>query len=68
MKKLLSFLACMMLGALPGFAYGTEDYYALSYARMSYINGDVFIQRAGDMGYEEGTVNLPIVENDKLGT
>jgi len=68
MKKLLSFLACLMLGALPGFANGTDDYYANSYARMSYVNGDVFIQRAGDMGYEEGTVNLPIVEKDQLGT
>lgn len=68
MKKLLSFLVCLMLGALPGLAYETDDYYAYSYARMSYVNGDVFIQRAGDMGHEEGTVNLPIVENDKLGT
>ncbi len=68
MKKLLSVLTCLMLGALPGFASETDDYYAYSYARMSYVNGDVFIQRAGDMGYEEGAVNLPLVENDKLGT
>jgi len=68
MKKLLSFLGCLMLGSLPVLADETNDYYAYSYARMSYVNGDVFIQRAGDMGFEEGTVNLPIVENDKLGT
>jgi hypothetical protein len=69
MRKLLlitiGFLLC-----LPLFVYsdnGTE-YYDYSFARMSYVTGDVFIERAADMGYEQGTVNLPVVENDKLGT
>jgi len=45
-----------------------EEYYSYSFARLNYVKGDVFIQRAEDMGYEEGTVNLPIVAGDKLGT
>ena len=46
----------------------SEGYYSYSYARLSYVKGDVFIQRAADSGYEEGVVNLPVVEGDKLGT
>jgi len=45
-----------------------EEYYSYSFARLNYVKGDVFIQRAEDMGYEEGTVNLPVVVGDKLGT
>jgi hypothetical protein len=50
------------------FSYQEEEYYAYSFARLNYVQGDVFIQRAEDQGYEEGTVNLPIVRGDKLGT
>lgn len=59
-----------LLLCLPLFAYSDSraEYYDYSFARMSYVTGDVFIERASDMGYEQGTVNLPIVENDKLGT
>lgn len=62
---ILSFLIC-----LPLFVYSDNgaEYYDYSFARMSYVTGDVFIERADDMGYEQGTVNLPIVVNDKLGT
>ncbi len=49
-------------------AQETEGYYAYSYARLSYVNGDVFIQRASDLGYEKGEVNLPLIQGDKLGT
>lgn len=72
MKKLVGFFVCLVV-CFP-FVYGAQapetgnDYYANSYARLSYVNGDVFIQRAGDLGYEEGIVNLAIVEGDKLGT
>jgi hypothetical protein len=45
-----------------------EGYYAYSYARLSYVNGDVVVERAGDLGTEQGVVNLALVEGDKLGT
>jgi len=39
-----------------------------SFARLSYLTGNIYIQRATDLGYEEGTVNMPISEGDRLGT
>jgi len=62
---IVGFLLC-----LPLFIYSNSDteYYDYSFARMSYVTGDVFIERAADMGYEQGIVNLPVVENDKLGS
>ncbi|MCJ7565781.1 MAG: FecR domain-containing protein [Candidatus Aminicenantes bacterium] len=39
-----------------------------SFARLSFINGNAYIQRAADLGYEEGQVNMPIAEGDRIGT
>ena len=39
-----------------------------SFARLSFITGDTYIQRATDLAYEEGVVNMPIAEGDRLGT
>lgn len=68
MKKLLTFAAIFMLCFPLAFSFQSSDFYDDSIARMSYVKGDVFIQRASDMGYEEGSVNLPLIEGDKLGT
>jgi len=68
MRKTLIFIA--MFAFFVSFLSSSEEegYYSYSYARLSYVKGDVFIQRAADLGYEEGVVNLPVVEGDKLGT
>jgi hypothetical protein len=68
MRKTAIFLT--MFAFLVPFLFSSEsgDYYSYSYARLSYVKGDVFVQRSADLGYEEGTVNLPVVEGDKLGT
>ena len=67
MKRLCVLIGC--LGLLASFAFSSEEEaYSYSYARLSYVRGDVFVERAEDLGYEEGTVNLPLVEGDKLGT
>ncbi len=68
MRKLAIIIYCLALCGAFGFSSPQEEYYASSFARLSYVKGDVFFQRAEDMGYEEGTVNLPVVEGDKLGT
>jgi hypothetical protein len=69
MKKHAFIILCVVLCASIGFASPQEqEYYGNSFARLNYVKGDVYIQRAEDLGYEEGTVNLPIVEGDKLGT
>jgi hypothetical protein len=39
-----------------------------SVARMSYVEGKTFVQRASDLGYEEGVLNMPVSEGDRLGT
>ena len=67
MKRLCVLIGC--LGLLASFALSSEEEaYSYSYARLSYVKGDVFVERAEDLGYEEGVVNLPLVEGDKLGT
>lgn len=62
-------ILCLALFVSTGFSLPQEgEYYDYSFARLNYVNGDVYVQRAEDMGYEEGTVNLPIVEGDRLGS
>jgi len=39
-----------------------------SFARLSYVSGNTYVQRASDLGYEEGVVNTPVAEGDRLGT
>ncbi len=39
-----------------------------SVARMSFVTGKAFIQRASDLGYEEAALNMPISEGDRIGT
>jgi hypothetical protein len=68
MRKLANIIFCLVLCGISGFSYPQNEYDGNSFARLSYVKGDVFFQRAEDMGYEEGTVNLPVVEGDKLGT
>jgi len=60
--------ACFVF--LYGFALSSSEgeYYSYSYSRLSYVNGDVYIQRTGDMGYEQGVVNLVLIQGDKIGT
>ncbi len=67
MKKILNCLLTVAFLVPFSFAQGNSDYYEDSYARMSYVNGDVFIQRAEDLGYEEGVVNLVLIQGDKIG-
>lgn len=68
MRKVTLCLAAALF-LVPVTAQGeTEGYYGYSFARLSYVRGDVFIQRTSDLGYEKGEVNLAVVEGDKLGT
>ena len=68
MKKIMT-LAILAAVAVPFLAFGqSEEYYDRSYTRLSYVQGDVYIQRAQDLGYEQGEVNLVVTAGDKLGT
>jgi len=39
-----------------------------SFARLRYISGNAYIQKAAEQGFEDGVVNMPIEEGDRLGT
>ncbi len=67
MRKLTAFVFCLAFFSALVFSSQEEEYYGYSYARLNYVKGDVYIQRAEDLGHEEGVVNLPIVQGDKLG-
>jgi hypothetical protein len=68
MRKITLLSAFLAFFVAFAFSSSEEEYYSYSYARLSYIKGDVYIQRAEDLGYESGTINLPVVKGDKLGT
>ena len=39
-----------------------------SVARLSFVSGKAFVQRASDLGFEEGALNMPVSEGDRIGT
>jgi len=45
-----------------------HDYSNRSFARLSYITGNTFIQNISDLAYEEGIINRPVIEGDRVGT
>lgn len=68
-KGLVTAAVLLVLGFVPlAGQEGDAQYYADSYARLSFVRGDVFVQRTSDLGYEKGEVNLALVQGDKLGT
>jgi len=67
MKKTAGMLA-VFLFILSTLSAEEPKYTNSSFARLSYITGNTYIQRAADLGYEEGVVNMPITEGDRLGT
>jgi hypothetical protein len=36
--------------------------------RLSFVEGKIFVQRASDLGFEEGALNMPITEGDRIAT
>jgi hypothetical protein len=68
MRKIIILTAALLVLA-PLAMFGQSDgYYDRSYVRMSYVQGDVFVQRGQDLGYEQGEVNLVVIAGDKIGT
>src|SRR4030066_1831561 len=69
MMRQASLLAIAFIVSIPlGLMAQDEGYYPYSYARLSYVNGSVYVQRTSDLGYEKGEVNLALVQGDKMGT
>ncbi len=72
MKKAIllavAFLVCIPLGLLAQSDTPSDGYNAASFARLTFVNGEVFVQRTSDLGTERGEVNMALVQGDKLGT
>lgn len=75
MRKLLMIMLSVLL--LNTFAFSDypdqEEFQAKYYdnakvLRFKYTQGEAFVQRSYDEGFEEATVNLPIFEKDRVGT
>lgn len=67
MKKMVVFFSAFLIFLSPSLAEETE-YTNNSFARLSFLTGSTYIQKAADLGYEEAVVNMPISEGDRLGT
>ena len=81
MKKTLIVAAAILLAAAGVYAQEAQapgpqntqeikdaKYTNESIARLSFVEGKVFVQRASDLGFEEGALNMPISEGDRIGT
>jgi hypothetical protein len=81
MKKTLIIAAAILLTVAGVYAQETQapspqntqeikdaKYTNESIARLSFVEGKVFVQRASDLGFEEGALNMPISEGDRIGT
>ncbi len=67
MKKAALFALWAVLGFSLIYA-GEKDYTEQSFARLNFLSGRAYVQRAADLGFEEGVVNMPIAEGDRFNT
>jgi hypothetical protein len=67
MKKIAILAALLLLFLTISYAQDPE-YTNNSVARLSYVNGNAFVQRSSELTYEEGVVNMPIAQGDRVGT
>jgi len=67
MRKHAVIIALLLFSLAPLMAQ-EADYTNSSIARVSYVKGNSYIQRSSDLAYEEGVVNMPVGEGDRIGT
>ena len=69
MRKKIAILIVFIFGfGLASLSAEETKYTNDSIARLNYVTGKTFIQRAADLGYEEAIVNTPVQEGDRVGT
>ena len=71
MKKSAIIAAVFLFAVGLSFAQTGEEepkYTNESFARLSAISGSVYIQKGAEQSFEDGVVNMPIEEGDRLGT
>ncbi len=73
-KRLLIILSILLLNTFVFSEYPDQEEYQAQYydnarvLRVKYAQGETYVQRSYDEGFEEATVNLSIFEKDKVGT
>ncbi|MDQ1352893.1 MAG: hypothetical protein QG657_3199 [Acidobacteriota bacterium] len=73
-KRLIIVLSILLLNTLVFAEYQDQEEYQAQYydnarvLRVKYAQGETYVQRSYDEGFEEATVNLSIFEKDKVGT
>lgn len=67
-KETLIGLVATVLFFFSGAIAADESYYSGSFARLSYVQGDVRIDRGQELGIESGEVNFVLTAGDKLLT
>jgi hypothetical protein len=68
MRKIVPMLAAVVLAWPLILGAQSKDYYDLSFARLTYVQGDVIVERSNGLDSEEGVVNLALVDGDRLIT
>jgi len=64
-----SALIAIIVFLAAGAAYAQDTKYTNeSVARVSFVDGKTFVQRASDLGFEEAALNMPVSEGDRIGT
>jgi hypothetical protein len=67
MKKMAIFFSALLIFLSP-LSSEESEYTNDSFARLSFLTGNAYIQRAADLGYEDAVVNIPITEGDRLNS
>jgi hypothetical protein len=57
-----------IIGGILAITMLTSLSFGIGYSRLTCILGEVFIQKAEDHGFEEGTIDFFLEENQRLGT
>ncbi|MBS3819193.1 FecR domain-containing protein [bacterium] len=70
MKKILCIATILLMSFFSLNAENSQEreYTNETFARVSYVSGEAYIQRASEIGYEEGIANMPLTEGDRIGT
>jgi len=64
----VAFIVLIPLGLLAQSDAASDGYYPWSYARLSYVSGEVFVKRSANLGTEKAEINLALVQGDQLAT
>jgi hypothetical protein len=73
-KRLMVILGILLLNTFIFSEYQDQEEYQAQYydnarvLRVKYAQGETYVQRSYDEGFEEATVNLSLFEKDKVGT